>query len=384
MKIGITTHYYNSNNYGGNLQAYALCKVLQNNGIDAEQICFSRQPKKTSLRQTLKNDGVLVFTKKAVKKLFDKIKKLAPKNKKVLAQLEKRKQNFLKFNQSIPHSQKVYNQNDVASANDVYDLFITGSDQVWHPSAINQAYSLEFVKEKPKISYAASISKSSLTDNQKEYFKNFLKDYKAVSVREQNAVDILKDLSPVSVDWVLDPTMLLPADDWQQILQECDVKGEYLFCYFLGDDKNQRKRAKEYAKQNGLKIVDIPHLQGRYEKADKNFADISIQDASPEQFLWLIKNAKCVFTDSFHSTVFSLIFKKQFYVFERAGYKGMGGRIVSLLSLFDLNDRFVLDEKSKNLDYVNGLNKIDFSKDFDKFNQMKNKSINFLLGNLNI
>ena len=83
MKIGITTHYFNSNNYGGNLQAHALCKVLNQNGKQAEQICFTHQAEKIGLMQTLKKQGLLSFWKKAVKKVFGKLKKLYEKNKKI-------------------------------------------------------------------------------------------------------------------------------------------------------------------------------------------------------------------------------------------------------------------------------------------------------------
>lgn len=378
MKVGITTHYYKSNNYGGNLQAYALCKVLQKNGVNAEQICFANLKGKRSIKSRVKQEGIFRFAKNCVKHILKNVKLKTKKQKLISKQLNIRNQNILKFNNNIPHSQNVYNRQSIDNANKDYDLFITGSDQVWHPSAINYAYTLEFVKEKTKMSYAASISKSTIDDKQKEFFKTFLKDYKRVSVREQNAVSLLSDLSPVSVEWVLDPTLLLSRQEWCDIIEECDIREKFIFCYFLGNDKRERKRAKEFAVKKGLKVVDIPHLHGFYEKADKNFADINVTTASIGQFIWLIKNADYVFTDSFHATVFSLIFKKQFFVFEREGFKGMGERITSLLSLFDLCERFVKEESSKNLIYINNLMDIDFSKEFFKFNEKKNYSLEFL------
>ena len=188
MKVGITTHYYNSNNYGGNLQAYALCQVLQKNGVQAEQICYSALTKKRTPFQILKEKGLVAFCKLVAKRVLGVFKKIFNKNKKIKGFIAQRKANILAFNQKIPHSDVVYNQDNIVEANDKYDMFITGSDQVWHPSAINKAYTLEFVKNKPKISYAASLSVSELSDNQKEYFKEFIKDYSAVSVREENSV----------------------------------------------------------------------------------------------------------------------------------------------------------------------------------------------------
>ena len=125
-------------------------------------------------------------------------------------------------------------------------------------------------------------------------------------------------------------------------------------------------------------------MQGYYEKADEKFADISISEASVGQFLYLIKNAEYVFTDSFHATVFSLIFEKQFFVFERAGHKGMGERINSLLSLFDLEERFIVDEKNNELSYLEKLQNIDYLLDFAKFNDKKQESLAFLLNSLEI
>ena len=382
LRVGIITHYYKSTNYGGNLQAYALCEILKKNGYDAEQICFLRENEKKSVFELLKLYGFFGFAKRGIRHLFSKFKKTFRKTSRATPFLEKRNNNISKFNNAIPHSVKIYNQYNIEIINDEYDVFITGSDQVWHPSAINCAYTLEFVKNKPKISYAASISQNSISNEMKAYFKTFLKDYKAISVREENAVKLLKDLSPVNVEWVLDPTLLLNQGEWNEVVEEVKIKEKYLFCYFLGKDKKERFLAKEFARKQGFIIVDIPHLQGFYEKADNKFADINITTASVGEFLSLIKNAEYIFTDSFHAVVFSLIFNKQFFVFERAGHKGMSERVNSLLNLFGVVDRFCDVEGKRNLNYIQNLKDLNYNNEFVDFENMIIKSVDFLLKNL--
>ena len=154
MKIGITTHYYNSTNYGGNLQAYALCKKL-NERFDAEQMCIDVTGQSDVARRRFKG-GVLKLSIKVVKRVAKILRKKLHRKKYAFAQkqLAERKEAILRFGKEhILHSEKVYRPNAMFCANSSYDAFVTGSDQVWHPSAWNKAYRLDFAaKSKIKIS----------------------------------------------------------------------------------------------------------------------------------------------------------------------------------------------------------------------------------------
>ena len=378
MKIGIITHYYKSKNYGGNLQAYALQRYLGSK-YTVEQICYENITSPKSKKELFAELGFLGFSKKCVKYMISGMKNIFRKrNREVESLLEKRKQAHLGFNQNIPHSNIKYTPKNIAEAESQYDCFITGSDQVWHPSAVNDAYLLKFVQNKPKLSYAASLAVSQLTPQQEEVMHNALQGYWSISVREENAVVLLKDIIAQKVEWVLDPVFLFGKEEWSEMAVETPIKEKYLFCYFLGTDKKCRNLAKAYAQKKNLKIVTFPYLQGVYQTCDKNFGDIPLYDVDPLGFVSLIKNAECVFTDSFHALAFSRIFEKQYFVFNRNGKRAMNDRIYSICKLFDEWGHFCDGTDKLSLKYIIGQTPIDYTKKFELFEKKKAQSRAYL------
>lgn len=366
MRIGIITHYYKSENYGGNLQAYALCKVLAKLGHQAEQISFHR-----SVSKNLKY------------RISESVSKLiASRHIDVNRQLRMRKRAILKFNENvIPHSD-VYTEKNIQDSLEHYDAFITGSDQVWHPSAYCDAYLLSFVPNtKIKLSYAASIATDVLPDHLKKKYKKELDTFNAISVREDNAVRLLRSISINDAVVTLDPTLLLDSEEWKTILEPCPINEKYLFCYFLGDDLLERNVAKAYAVKHGLKIVTLPCLLGKFRKCDMNFGDYPLYHVSPGMMLSLIKNAEYVFTDSFHATVFSLIFKRQHFVFQRAGAKSMSVRIETLTKLFGTQNYFCYSPDKATMEYIDSLPSIDYEQPFTEYENVKMESVRFLREN---
>ena len=156
--------------------------------------------------------------------------------------------------------------------------------------------------------------------------------------------------------------------------------GNYVFCYFLGKNKKERRIATEYAKKHNLKLVTIGYAS-KVMVEDKNFGNVRLYDTTPGQFIELIKNAKYVFTDSFHAVVFSKIFEKQYFVFNRDERGSMSSRIRTITSLFETEERFCYGER-ENLGYVESLTDIDYAKPLLKFEEKKKESIDFLLGAL--
>ena len=284
------------------------------------------------------------------------------------------------LNETVPHSKNVYTNEDIQGCTEKYDCFITGSDQVWN--GYNPAYFLDFVpSSKKKVSYSASISRDYLTDEQKEIFKNSLKDYDAVSVREPSSIKLIEDLSPVPVVSTLDPTLLLEREDWDKVSSKRLIEEDYVFCYFLGDYKKTRKIANEFAKKHGLKIACIPYTAGIV-LSDKKFGDYRLIDASPEDFISLIKHAKYIFTDSFHAVVFSHIYGKEFFVFNRDKRALMSGRIKDITSLFACPERYCGTSDKMTLEYIEGLPALDYSRETEEFVNKKRESIEFLENNL--
>lgn len=370
MKIGIITHYYNSKNYGGLLQAYALCRFLNEEGHEAKQICYDRYYELPFWNKY----NFLTAHKYLIRRFISKhYKRIVNCRKNQNAKLIK---DFATL--KIPHTAKVYNSKNLHKAATEFDTFISGSDQVWHPNTVCGAYLLDFVPaEKKKISYAASISVDSLSNVQADRYAQSLKDFSAVSMREHKGAELISPLSPVEVQVVLDPTLLLTREQWDEICPTSSISGDYVFCYFLGDDAKQKECVREFAKKRGIKVVVLP-MSGDA----KNFGDENVTGASPAEFISLIKHASYVFTDSFHATVFSLLYEREVYVFERSGYKSMGQRIYTLTELFGVESHFCDTVEKLDNRYIESLPSIESLIKYGDFEKAKSESIRFLKNSL--
>lgn len=388
MKIGIVTMYYGSKNYGGNLQAYALCEAIKklDASYEVEQISYSKSCPKLRDRRM----SPLQFVKKGIRFVWYKtgrrlIRYLASlKDRKYRVPLSARTAAILDFNQNkIPHS-RVYNAETIANAAGEYDVFITGSDQVWNPMWYNPAYRLDFVpKGKVKLSYAASISRDSLSPEEQAVFSQSLADYTGISVREEKAIELLSPLVSQEVEWVLDPTLLLSREEWDTVATERLIPERYLFCYFLGEGTAERELATAYAEAHGLTLVTLPFLHGVPRDCDRGFGEKQLYAVSPADFVSLVKHAECIFTDSFHATLFSGIYGRQYVAFERSlGGHSMGSRLSSLLSLYETEERFCDTPERATLAYIEALPPIDYSRPLVRLGEMKERSLAFLARNL--
>lgn len=358
------------------LQAYALCKVLNCEGVDAKQISYNMADSRIAYRN-------------CIYKVLWKCLRMARNKSQDLChiiisfKLNKRKKTLKKFRDFIPHTKIVYDLKTIYKCND-FDIYITGSDQVWNPSWYDDAFLLKFVgQNKVKMSYAASIGKNKLTDESKSRFVNALNSYNAISVREERAAKMLRELVNKPVELVLDPTLLITRKEWESVCSGDYPKEKYVFCYFLGDNIQQRNLAIEYSKTKHLKLVSVPYLNGKYRKADFDMKCMEIYDMSPCRFLQLIKNAECVFTDSFHATVFAHIFRRNFFVFVHSGASvEMSNRLYTLTNMFGTEGRVCDSDEKKSLQYLLGSDFINYNKEFSKFEQIKKRSIAFLRDNI--
>lgn len=365
---GIITFFYNSTNYGAVLQAYALAETVGNLGYSCEQIRY--------------NANAVISVKHFIKKILtDCINcKTILSDAKIAKEKSIRKKAVNRFGKEyIPQSKKIYTNKTLKNLNNVYSGFITGSDQVWSGTA--PAFFLDFADgKKNKLSYAASISRDELTDEQKIKFPESLESFSNISVREKTAVSQLSEIG-ISADWVLDPTLLLGTDEWQKVTSPRKVDEKYIFCYLLGDDALQRKSITEYAKKHNIKTVFLPYMTGHYRECDRDFGDIQLFDVSPSDFLSLIKFSEFVITDSFHATVFSYIFGKKFITYDRKyNGKNMSSRIIDLLSLIGLENNFVQDNDC-DIDYA--INKCQCAvRETAQLQQLKEQSKKYLYNSL--
>ena len=366
MKIGILT-VHRAPNYGAVLQCYALQQFLISMGHECKVIDLLR-PYHEGFIPT---PGFEPYGIKQVhRNLKGEIRKFVgyylhrykANNKKfVLAyseELAHKEQLFLEFDKRIEYTEQYKSIGDLYANPPLFDIYVTGSDQLWNPT---QPYCLEpffltFVKNGRKISYATSIGVSTIPYELEEKYVSWLNDYDYISVREQEAVDLLSDVNK-PVEKVVDPTFLLSKQTWEELVDiSLDTfQGEYVFCFTLSYLADLHLFLKKYAKSKNKRYVYIVHAFQDAPYTNKDNDVIGLIDVAPEQWLGLIHNASEVFTDSFHGTVFSLIFGKEFHSYIPPNNK-RGGRIENLLKLFGLSERIIYNLKefcaqSSSIDY---------------------------------
>lgn len=319
---------YKEYNYGGVLQFYALQQAIKKMGVEADVIKASAE------KNICYKWSFTSFFKKALLKplmVYFHLKRKVFFSQNLSSRISKT--NAFKKEFCLP--EKKYN----ASKN-IYDAYICGSDQIWNPGWARERAFLSFApSSSKKIIYAASIGCESLSEFQKKCFKPYVEKIDCISVREHSAKKILDSfIEGKNIDVVLDPTLLLTVDEWNRLTVNVNLSN-YIFIYFLGDFEKHKESLVNFAKITKKKIVNI--YCASFEKIDKEpFGDILIKDADPRMFISLVKNASIIFTDSFHASVFSVLFKKNFYVLKRHGCC-MHGRIETLFENFKLSSRII-------------------------------------------
>ena len=330
MKIGILTLYYRNHNFGGQLQAYALCTYLnRQKGIECEQIAYDYKKKSNpSLKSRMFLAYSYIFHPGA------------------MMGLKRRTKKFESFEEAVPHSAVVHSDAELAQFSQKYDYIFTGSDQVWNPEYAGKAFYLGEIPTEKRCAYAASFGKDQLQEGTlTDETIQALKNYRFISVRESSAIQILEQLGVTNANMVCDPTLLLERQEWENSIARVKsvTKEKYVFVYLLGNSKNLRDDIKKKLQSTNLKIVSMPHIHFTYQKRDKGFADIEVYDVGPWEFLRLIYDAEIVVTDSFHCTLFSILFHKNFWTLSRNGNNDLGstnGRMYTLLEKAGLMERY--------------------------------------------
>lgn len=355
MKVGVISLYYKNHNLGGLLQSYAVVALLNEYGFEAEQICYdlsiSNSQSRTYQRNRRKKLLLSSGYKMIYSKLKGKIRRIVQKPSSISNELKKQLIVFQEFEDFIPHSASVYNIDTISDVNAAYDAFIVGSDQVWNLGQLaHDAMYLGFANpSKKRITYAVSMGKASITSYEKPIFLSKISNFPEIAVRERSLGKLISSISNIKWTLVLDPTLLLSYDQWETIENKAVLPNDrYIFCYFLGDCKWQRKFVQNYADSNGLRIIDIPYVMGIKRKSDSFLKSDSRFDVGPREFIALIKNAECVFTDSFHAVAFSVNFQTSFYVFDRdglSGIKSINSRITDFLDSLSLSNRRIVTDK---------------------------------------
>ena len=325
MKASIITM-TSTYNYGATLQAYALHRFVQKLGYDCYIIDHMSSAEK---HRTIK---LTDFSRENIKKMPYKF---------MLERGYKRFEDF--YTQHMNMTKRYATMDELKSNPPDSDVFISGSDQVWNPKDPKlDRFLLDFVPEdKCKISYAASMGNPTLPDEKKATYIEALKRFNAVSVREQEACNMIQPLTDKKVNINCDPAFLLDAEEWREL--ESPVKGlkenDYILCYMIHMPVWFNEWIDELRKKTSLKIVFVGLNGYRPVNCDKY-----VRDAGIGEFLWLIDNAAAVVSSSFHGNVFSLIFGKKLI---STPDKKRPDRIHNLLRMFGENNREVYEKNDE-------------------------------------
>ena len=358
MKVALAIN-YDYHDYGGMLQAFATQRFLEKQGIDSDAINFDNVKGDISRRKWkyfLSNIMDISIVKEKSRLIEKKIRQKT--NARLKAQMAERDNAFDKFCTShFKVSRHFDSWDDMAKASQMeYDAVIVGSDQLWLPSNVMaDYYTLNWVPDKvKKIAYATSFGIGNIPQKYKEMYRQYLTRIDYLSARETSGQEIISELTDRSVPLVNDPALLLDANGWDEVIKDKPIiNDKYIFCYFMGDNPEQRDFVKRLAKEKGLKIVALLHLD-QFIETDEHYADYNPWNISPDDFVNLVKYAEYVCTDSFHGTVFSIIYSRNFFTFKRFNKKASlstNTRITSLLTRVGLMDRLVenVEERPDNI-----------------------------------
>lgn len=329
MKIGILNLPFD-NNYGGSLQRYALVAVLQRMGYQVEHINLQLSHKIPWQKRPF------VYAKRLVKKM------LFCSSTPIFLERQLRKQKAEKnrlaekfYEKYIPHTPIVHTVSDIKkTCSGRYAVYVVGSDQVWREGMTRyiglEIYFLKFTRGEDvrRIAYSVSTGNNECY-NQKLVCKlsSLYKLFDAVSVREETLLPVLESYgwnNPVPV-WTLDPTLLLSVNDYRLLIDRADgvtdITSGRIYCYILDDNEKVSEVIRQKEKELGVESVVV------------GLADTA--DVSIEQWLNNISKSRFVITDSYHGTVFSILFNKPFlYV---GNCRRGNSRIDSLFEMLDIS-----------------------------------------------
>ncbi|PYG86560.1 polysaccharide pyruvyl transferase [Ruminiclostridium sufflavum DSM 19573] len=333
MKISLIT-LHRVPNYGSVLQAFATQLAIEKFGHSVEVLDYYPErmhfigmlKRIKNKKDILKNNPVLCFATRCI----------------MIPSYIKRFHVFSCFlKKHITLSDKTYfNKESIRNAPIEADVYCTGSDQVWNAEwneGIDYPFFYDFGKaETLRIAYAASFGRSQLKDWEIDEMKRLLQKYKCISVRESSGVDILNTLN-LTGSLVLDPTLLLNKSEWSKIASNKYKNKKYVLLYNLNRESELYKIAKSYAYINKMPLYSISYNLHEIIKPGK-----LVFCPKVEEWLSLIKNAQCVFSDSLHATAFSINFNTDFYAYYPHKFST---RLESLIKLTGFENRVISKSK---------------------------------------
>ncbi len=317
MRIGILT-FSNAFNLGAALQAFSLQKAMEEKGNEVELIDYRCSAIEAMHRMRPVFQLGLSLKQRIYNLLYNLV--FLP-----------RRIRFLQFREYSKRSKK-YSKASIQDTNEKYDMFVTGSDQVFNLklTGADSTYYLDFVDKGIKASYAASLG--AYLPDQKERYQQYLKSFDYLSVRENSTAEIFEKELGIKAEVMPDPVFLHTAEEWEKLIGVSKAaRHKYVLIYSLIENEELYVIANKVAKEKNLKIFAITKVLRPMGHADKY-----LRNTGPKEFIELIANADYIVTNSFHGTAFSIIFEKQFTTLMPPA---VPERILDLLQVTDLSER---------------------------------------------
>lgn len=298
MRVGIIT-FHCSYNYGSALQAYALQKAISSLGHFASIIDYRSRDFNRYHIIRLARPWTIPFTLLRLNRLL------------------KRRQSFHSFWENYFHLTRRYtyrNESGLHELQDSFDCFVCGSDQIWNldcTGGVVEPFFLSFAGDHRRVAYAPSLAHTSfrLENFNPEKVAKLLMKFDSLSIREEETLSTFQQLVDKKIEVTIDPTLLLNADEYYGMISKDHYKEPYIFVYLLRPCPELVESASKMAESTGLQVYYINDRQLPIPNS------LNLFGAGPEEFLSLIAHASAVLTNSFHATVFSVLFHRPFRVY---------------------------------------------------------------------
>ena len=362
MKIGIIT-YHAAYNFGSVLQAYATQIMLEQMGYETQIINYRPKSQKRFYGIVCTGNGYRRFMKSLIHLVHLK-KRLIRKDK---------YESFI--SRRMKTTEEFSNPLDAKEYSDRYNIYLSGSDQIWNKHS-HELYNMSWdymdpylltFTDKPKISYASSINNT--TEEELINIIPKVRKFSSISCREEKTSQMLCRLLNRDVATVLDPTMMINREKWLSLVpQDRIINDEYILYYSLRGIDDIKKDITKLHRFN-IKIIIICPLSPISSSKDV----INFVDAGPEDFLRLIRDAKCIFTASYHGLLFSVNFNKDFYAIKSKN-PSQNLRAINILSKIHMEERLIDDIESINIDNE----RLSFASANEAIYKMREKSKSYL------
>ncbi len=334
-KVLLTT-VFSGYNYGSSLQALAGKTILKELGYECELVAQKSLVKGRDIRLgkllTILTRSLLLKGKSSSRALSTY---QGSYNKTMIGDSVER---FTRFTEDFLQPKYLSWGGLKKTANECVACF-AGSDQIWNSSTmyVDPMYYLRFAPAEKRVALAPSFGRDFIADYNKEKMSKWISEFAHLSVREDSGVGLIKEMTGMDAVHLIDPTLMVDGETWKRTLGIADRSDNYILAYFLDKPSDKaRKAILDLKEALHCEVIGIP-----YQFEDMSYCD-KVVPTGPIEFLDLINNAKCVLTDSFHGTAFSINLHTPFYVFGRAygSAHSQNSRVESILRKMNMKDRF--------------------------------------------